>query len=369
MIRNNVLKKIEPKLTAIRRFLPAIAFFCGFIWDSVTMGRIVSFYDLLLLTTYYFGAGLILILLVREIKPEWESWFVFFIQFFFGGLFSALVVFYFKSSGSLYTFFVVIGLIILLVGNEFLAEKFRSRTLSWAMLAACGTMYLNFLIPHIAHSIKAGWFYLSCMISLMLVFTVHGFASVKRRERVTETETRIHQYRNDLRQLIPAVVVVLLLVMLYRLHLIPPVPLVLKESYIGKSFRHENGIYQCEVEKQGVWRTLGFGGDVIHYQRGERIYSLVAVFAPTRIKVDLEQRWWLRDENKGRWLARGIIPLSMVGGRKSGWRTYSYIQKVVRTGNWKVETALKGGAVLAIDYFIAKKQESPPVQTHTVKVY
>ncbi len=357
-----LFKKFEPRLAIIRRFLPALAFFCGFTWDSVTMGRVVSFYDLLLLTTYYLGAALILIFLVREIKPQWENWFVFLVQFSFGGLFSALVVFYFKSSGSFYTFLVVIGLVILLIANEFLAEKYRSRTLNWTMLSACGTMYLNFLIPHIAHSIKAIWFYLSCVISLTLVFFIHGFACAKiGRKKV--------QYRKELGQMAPALGVVLLLIVLYQLQVIPPVPLVLKENYICKDFSHEDGIYQCKAEKQNFWRPLGFGEDVIHFQKGEKIYSLNAVFAPTRIKVELEQRWWLRDEKLGRWLPRGVVPLPMVGGRKKGWRTYSYIQATVQTGHWKVETALKDGAVLAVDYFTARKQAEQTPQTHTVKVY
>ncbi len=367
MMHNKLFQQIEPRLAVLRRFLPAIAFFCGFIWDSVTMGRVVSFYDLLLLTTYYFGAGLILVLLVREIRPQWENWFIFFVQFFFGGLFSALVVFYFKSAGSFYTFFVVIGLVCILVGNEFLAEKYRSRSLSWAMLAACGTMYLNFLIPHIAHSVKPGWFYLSCVISLILVFAIHAFASVKNRETLPVGIKKL-VYRKDLRQMIPAVAVVLVLVFLYQVRVIPPVPLVLKESYICKNVNRVGDVYQGEVEKQTFWRSFGFAGDVIHFNEGERLYCLVAVFAPTRIKVDLEHRWWLYNEKKGRWLARGVVPLSMVGGRTDGWRTYSYIQKVVLAGNWKVETALKEGAVLAIDYFKAEPQMNPPVQTHRIKV-
>lgn len=363
-----LFEQFEPRLTVIRRFLPAIAFFCGFTWDSVTMGRVVSFFDLLVLTTYYFGAGLILVLLVREVKPQWNNWFNFLIQFFFGGLFSALVVFYFKSSGSLYTFLVVVGLVILLVANEFLAKKYQSRTLSWTLFAACGTMYFNFLIPHIVHSIKAVWFYLSCLISLVLIYAIHRFANAKQREPML-LGIKNGQYRRDLRQISPVLGVVLLLVVLYQLQLIPPVPLVLKESYICKNFRKEDGVYQCQAEKQPFWRALGLGRDVIHFQEGEKIYSLNAVFAPTRITVDLEQRWWLRKEGSRRWLARGVINLPMVGGRKEGWRTYSYIQTGVQPGYWKVETALQGGAVLAVHYFTAKDQREPAPQTHTVKVY
>ncbi len=365
---NTLFKQFESRLTAIRRFLPALAFFCGFTWDSVTMGRVVSFFDLLILTTYYFGAGLIFVLLLREVKPQWNNWFNFLIQFFFGGLFSALVVFYFKSSGSLYTFFVVVCLVILLVANEFLAKKYQSRTLTWALFAACGTMYFNFLIPHIVHSVKAVWFYLSCLISLALIYATNRFADARQREPILPG-IKNALYRRNLWQLSPALGVVIMLVVLYQLQLIPPVPLVLKESYICKNFTNEGGVYQCEAEKQSIWRALGFGRDVIHFQEGEKIYSLNAVFAPTRVTVDLEQRWWLWDEISRSWLTRGFVKLPMVGGREEGWRTYSYIRTGARPGYWKVETALQGGAVLAVHYFTARDQKDAAPETHMVKVY
>ncbi|MBU0680415.1 MAG: DUF2914 domain-containing protein [Proteobacteria bacterium] len=362
-----LLGRFEAQVTVIRRFLPAFAFFCGFTWDSVTMGRVVSFFDLLVLTAYYFGAGLILVLLVREIKPQWQNWFTFLVQFFFGGLFSALVVFYFKSSGSLYTFVIVLFLVGLLVANEFLAEKYVSRTLTWTLFAVCGTMYLNFLIPHIVHSIKAVWFYLSCVISLALVYGIRRFASAPQRQLLLLGGKKL-QYRSDLRQLAPAAAMVLLLVVFYQLHLIPPVPLVLKESYVCKDFTKEAGAYQCQAEKQPFWRVLGIGQDVIHFMEGEKIYSLNAVFAPKRITVDLEQRWWLFDDKSVAWLSRGVVPLPMVGGREEGWRTYSYINAAAQPGRWKVETALKDGAILAVDYFIAEVQGETTPKTYTVQV-
>lgn len=358
--------QFEPRLTAIRRFMPAIAFFCGFTWDSVTMGRVVSFFDLLVLTTYYFGAGLVLVLMVREVKPQWKNWFNFLLQFFFGGLFSALVVFYFKSSGSLYTFFVVAGLVMLLVANEFIAKKYAIHTLSWALFAVCGTMYLNFLLPHIVHSVMAVWFYLSCLISLALIYAMHRIAGARQSELMPD---RKNGKRGDLRRMAPALGVVILLAVLYQLQLIPPVPLVLKESYICKNFSNEAGVYQCQVEKKPFWRILGLGADVVHFQEGEKIYNLCAVFAPTRVTVELEQRWWLRHEGSSNWMARGVVILPMVGGRNEGWRTYSFIHAAVQPGHWKVETALRGGAVLAVRYFTVRNQGGTTPQTHTVKVY
>lgn len=367
MKAEELAQKFAGKLAVVRRFLPAFAFFCGFVWDSVTMGRVVSFFDLLVLTTYYLGAGLVFVLLVREVKPQWQNWFTFLVQFFFGGLFSALVVFYFKSSGSLYTFLVVVVLVALMVANEFWAEKYLSRTLSWTLFAVCGTMYFNFLIPHIAHSVKAIWFYLSCVLSLALVYGIRHFASAPQREIMLLGRKRV-QYRSDLRQLAPAAAVVLLLVVFYNLHLIPPVPLVLKESYICKDFRKEGAVYQCQVERQPLWRAFGLGHDVVHFAEGEKIYNVSAVFAPKGVTVDLEQRWWLRDEESGRWLARGVVALPMVGGRAEGWRTYSYIRTAAQPGRWKVETALKEGAVLAAHYFTAKGQGQDVLQGRVVQV-
>lgn len=333
------------------------------------MGRVVSFFDLLVLTSYYFGAGLILVLLMREIKPQWKNWFDFLVQFFFGGLFSALVVFYFKSSGSLYTFLFVVGLVILLIANEFLARRYPSRALNWALFAICGTMYLNFLIPHVVHSIRAVWFYLSCLISLAMIFAIHHFASAKQHDFMSQSGKK-RAYFWKLRQLAPALGVVILLLVLYQFRLIPPVPLVLKESYICKNFTSQDGIYQCQKEKQGFWRqALGIGEDVIHFQEGEKIFNLSAVFAPTLITVDLEQHWWLWDGKKNNWLSRGVINLPMVGGRKKGWRNYSYIQTDAQTGRWKVETSLQDGAVLAIHYFTVKEQMGPLQPTHTVRVH
>jgi hypothetical protein len=362
-----LLDRWSGQFTAVRRFLPAIAFFSGFAWDSVTMGRVVSFFDLLVLTAYYCGAGLILVMLMREVKPAWQNWLTYLVQFFFGGLFSALVVFYFKSSGSLYTFLVVICLVGLLIANEFLAEKYLSRTLSWTLFAVCGTMYLNFLIPHIVHSVKARWFYLSCVISLLLVYGIRRLASAPQRELLLLGRQKI-AYRSDLRQLAPAAAMVLLLVVFYQLHLIPPVPLVLKESHICKEFSKEGGVYQCQAEKQPFWRAFGLGADVVHIQEGDKIYSLNAVFAPRKITVNLEQRWWRQDEESGLWQAMGVIPLPMVGGRDAGWRTYTYVHAAAQPGRWKVETALQAGAVLSVHYFNARPQGAVPPRTFTVRV-
>ena len=74
----------------------------------------------------------------REWSAEWRQRFSWAVQFCFGSLFSALVVCYFKSSGSLASFILVILLAILLVGNEFLQKKYESFGVSLAFLSLLG---------------------------------------------------------------------------------------------------------------------------------------------------------------------------------------------------------------------------------------
>ena len=187
----------NPIVQRIERFFPAIAFLAGFGWDSITLGSKVYNSDLLILLAYYVAALILVVLLSakldhpegwtperiaamakeqgvkdgaivvrhrlldREWSPKWKVRFTWAVQFFFGGLFSALVVCYFKSSGSLASFLLVIALACLLVGNEFLQKNYERFGITLAFFCLLGTMFLNFTIPYLVHRIGFIWFLLS----------------------------------------------------------------------------------------------------------------------------------------------------------------------------------------------------------------
>ena len=102
----------------------------------------------------------------REWSETWKNRFSWAVQFCFGSLFSALVVCYFKSSGSIASLILVILLAILLVGNEFLQKKYESFGVSLAFLCLLGTMFLNFTIPYLVHRIGLILFVFSTLLSL-----------------------------------------------------------------------------------------------------------------------------------------------------------------------------------------------------------
>ena len=102
----------------------------------------------------------------REWSETWKNRFSWAVQFCFGSLFSALVVCYFKSSGSIASLILVILLAVLLVGNEFLQKKYESFGVSLAFLCLLGTMFLNFTIPYLVHRIGLVLFVCSTLLSL-----------------------------------------------------------------------------------------------------------------------------------------------------------------------------------------------------------
>jgi len=152
------MKNIKEKVLAIyeknRRFVPVIAFFGGFIWDAVALGRAVKTFDLVRLGFYFTVALVFLILLSaslestdqrvakernaisqkasdlrafalsRDLSDTWRFRFSYVVQFCFGGLFSAMIVCYFKSSGSILALVFVGVLAIFFVSNEFLQKSY-----------------------------------------------------------------------------------------------------------------------------------------------------------------------------------------------------------------------------------------------------
>ena len=52
------------KTLSLKNLLPAIAFFGGFLWDALTIGRQINPSDLWFLAGYLLAAGLILIVIL-----------------------------------------------------------------------------------------------------------------------------------------------------------------------------------------------------------------------------------------------------------------------------------------------------------------
>lgn len=312
----------------VRPWVPAVFFIGGFVWDALTLGRTIKSIDLFIVLGYMTGAAAILIAIGRDVRFRGWQYLNAVLQFFFGGIFSALFIFYFLSSSDLPGYLVVLVLAALLIGNEFLESRYNEQTLSLTLFTMSGMMFFNFALAHLFRSISTIWFYLGTLMAVLLTLVVR---SVSRKESGSIT---------------PAMGVAALMLILHAFNFIPPVPLVKKEMLIAHELRKNNGAYVGQVELPG-WRFWRSSSPVFHRAGDERVYCFTSVFVPNGISTTIRHRWLLYDERRGEWVTTSVIPFTIAGGRETGYRGLTYKQNVV-PGQWRVIAESESGAAIGI---------------------
>lgn len=312
-----------------RKYAPAAFFIGGFVWDAVTLGRSIKPLDLFLLAAYLAGAAILLVILGRGITFRGSQFVAPALQFFFGGIFSALFIFYFLSSGGLGGYLVVLGLAALLIGNEFLGSRYSELTLSWTFFTLCACMFFNFALAHLFRSISTFWFYIGTLIALLLVFVLR---------RVTQHESASMK---------PSITVAALLLGLHAFNLIPPVPLVKKQMLVAHDVHRERGRYSAKIESPG-WRIWRASSPVFHRKGNEPVYCFTSVFVPNGIRTTIRHRW--EHEQNGEWTTMDVRGFPISGGRSGGYRGYTLKQNLI-PGRWRVTAESESGASIGFIEF------------------
>ncbi|MCQ2055421.1 MAG: DUF2914 domain-containing protein [Fibrobacter sp.] len=269
----------------------------------------------------------------REWSDVWRQRFSWAVQFCFGSLFSALVVCYFKSSGSLASFVLVILLAVLLVGNEFLQKRYESFGVSLAFFCLLGTMFMNFTLPHLVHRIGFIWFFLSTILSLGICV---GIWKISRRSR---------------KVLIAPIAISVCLTIAYLMNWVPPVPLVLKHQIVCQNFDKTD--YSCDADAPSFWQKVGLQSPSVHRLPDNEVYVLSSVYAPAALKAEIEYRWYYKDPKTEKYKLTDKISsgrMLLNGGREQGFRSFSR-KKNIPAGRYRVETAFKDGAVIGARTF------------------
>lgn len=117
------------------KFYPVIFFLAGFLYDSLTLNIENTFDHFILLLYTIVAGGMILLIgmletgqITHEKILRYKKWYPNILQFLLGGLFSAYVVFYFKSAAISKSLIFVCFLLILMVLNEFFHHKMLNIT-------------------------------------------------------------------------------------------------------------------------------------------------------------------------------------------------------------------------------------------------
>ncbi|QDG52385.1 DUF2914 domain-containing protein [Persicimonas caeni] len=332
-----------------RPWFPVAFFVGGFLFDVLTLGRVVTTTNLIVVGFYALGVAACLVAQPYvaitddegraddEQTAKWVRWLGFGLNFCLGSLFSALVVVYFRSAGEWFTLLTVMGLFAAMVFNEFAHWDEKQRHLLWAIYCVSLVMLLNFVVPHIAKSISPWWFYLSSAAAVGLIWGLCRLA------------------RQPYRTVYSATGAAAFVVGLYVFGLVPPVPLVMKHTLIGTDFQKTDGEYTAMVDEQNWLVDLGLRAPTVVWEPGEHVAVLTAIFAPDDVEVDMEHRWYR--EVDGEWTQTDAIPFHMRGGRQDGWRMWSR-KRHVQPGRWRVETAVKDGTILGYETFVVEEGEA-----------
>lgn len=138
-----------------QKYAPLIFFIGGFIFDSLTLGRVDRLYDLIALCLYMALLTVSLYLynladdgkLKNTFLARYEEYLPLAIQFFFGGLSSAFVLYFFRSVSLSKTISFFIILVALLIANEFLKKRISNKYLQFSIYFFVSFTFFTFIIP------------------------------------------------------------------------------------------------------------------------------------------------------------------------------------------------------------------------------
>jgi hypothetical protein len=330
----------------------ALFFFAGFAYDILTLPRIDNRFLLTKQGTYLGVLGLLLLVELRWSwgvePPRWLARVWRFredaLHFFLGGLLSPYTLFYFKSASGLTAFLFLAGLFGLLVVNELPRFRARGPLVRVGLYSLCVTSYFAYLLPVLLGYFSGRLFVaavgLSCIATLFLTLLVRAWSGDRGR---------------TLRHVaLPGLGVQVLLLGLYALKAIPPVPLSMLSSGIyhgvevvkgprGKDYRL--------LHERSDWRLWERGDQDFRARPGDKVYFFASVFAPGSFKplsagdrgTRLVIRWSYDDAEKGwtEYHAYGGLYLEQ-GGRERGYRTFAYVTNP-RAGDWRVSMETEDG--------------------------
>ena len=329
------------------KYAPVLFFIGGFIFDSFTLGRIDRLYDLVVLCLHMTSLTITIYLYNLADDGRWkntflerfEEYFPLAIQFFFGGLSSAYVV-YFSRSVSLSktaSFFII--LVVLLFANELLKKRISNKYLQFSVYFFISFTFFTFMIPVFIKQMNPKIFVLSGLVSLFVTLLL--ICIIYKISPSTRAEVKI----GKLTALVLGIYA--LINVFYFFRMIPPVPLALSEGIVAHNISLKNHTYWVTYETDEwyiFWRRHRL--KYIH-EPNEKVYVFSSIFAPTDLKKSIFHRWkWYNEETK-EWQKVEDIGYKITGGRDEGFRGYTYKSNLI-TGKWEVEVLTSEELVLGV---------------------
>ncbi len=343
-----LVQKVSHWYHRFERPISSISLVGGFVFDILTLQRVDEFWENLWIVGHIVIVAAAIILINRietgeakeEHKGEWHFWLINILQFFFGGLLSTFLVFYFRSATLVASWPFLLILVCAFMANERLKQHFERLTFQIAFLFLSIFLFAIYIVPVIVHSIGPWIFLLSGVASLVLIsfflFLLRAFSH--------------ERFKRSRRLIIASITVIFaLLHILYFTNLIPPIPISLANAGIYYSISKDaTGEYVLDGEPH-TWKDYFKLVDTVHIKDNSLLYAYTAIFSPTKFSTQILHIWQHYDTATEQWETTSKIPLAIIGGREEGYRTYS-IGGVV-PGRWRVDVETPQGQLIGrIDF-------------------
>ena len=349
-------------------FMPAVFFFSGVTYDTLTLTRIDRLQDNLLLLIYLLLLGVLIVLTGRlgiEPPPDREQlaalspfarwvlhsrpYYPMASQFLLGGLFSAYAIFYSRSATltSTAVFFGV--LVLLLVANEFLRDRLSNLRLLVSLYALVCFGFFTFFLPVMTGFMNLLVFLMGAVLSAAVTFRVvqliyRDNPDRSRREAVGVTT--------------PAFVLIGLLVGFYFLNWIPPVPLSMKFGGMYHEVKKSDDRFELSFERS--WYQVWKRSDTT-FPANEPIYCFYGRVCTGIVKHHRLSPLVFSSHPDKPFTHADKIPLKISGGREGGYRLYTFKQRL-DPGDWRVDVEAEDGRVIGrVSVIVEERGEVQPV--------
>ncbi len=345
-----MLNRIKAYFRINQKYLPVIFFMTGFIWDTLTLGRIDRLYDRVILSTYMISLSACLYLYNVADDGKWketffekyEKYLPLAIQFFLGGLCSAYVIYFSRSVSMTKTLFFFIILVVLLFANELLKQRISNKYLQFSAYFFMNFTFFTFFIPVLVKQMNTNIFIISGIISLTTTVLLIAFiysVSPSTREEISKRKT------------IGMIVGIYLMInSFYYFNLIPPVPLALDTGIAAHHVERVNGDYEITYQRE-VWYKFWRGNNLTYIQIPDsNVYVFTSIFAPTELEISVAHHWQWKNPETGSWDTADRIEYQITGGRDNGYRGFTF-KSNIQAGQWKVDVITEEGHVIGIVRF------------------
>ncbi|MBO6584874.1 MAG: DUF2914 domain-containing protein [Gracilimonas sp.] len=345
-----MINRFRDFVRANQRYLPVVFFMAGFVWDSLTLGRIDRLYDRIILCTYLSSLTVCLYLFNLADDGKWEGTFFekyqdylpLAIQFFLGGLCSAYVIYFSRSVSFSKTVIFFIILVVLLFANELLKKRISNKYLQFSAYFFVNFTFFTFFVPMVVGTINQFIFMLSGAISLGitlgLIIYIYNVSPSTRKEI-------------SFGKMLGFIFGIYLLIhTFYFFNLIPPVPLALDEGLVAHHVERSDDTYVVTYEREPWYKIWKDNRHQFEYEPGSNVYVFTSIFAPSDFRKDVLHRWKWYSPHTNNWEVIDEIGFEITGGRDEGFRGYTYKNKMME-GEWKVDVITKEGLVLGIISF------------------